>query len=130
MSRYRQLADETEKLIADGTLRAGDRLASIRQACRIHRISPITVSQAYLLQVMNISDAPQVFSVAVEGSRELEIVGPKTVTAAPGSIAPLQVTVSAAAGSLPAGTHPVTFRVFSPQENTMQTRENSTYRMP
>ncbi|HXE41274.1 MAG TPA: PLP-dependent aminotransferase family protein [Azonexus sp.] len=49
MSRYRQLADETEKLIAAGTLRAGDRLASIRQACRIHRISPITVSQAYQL---------------------------------------------------------------------------------
>lgn len=49
MSRYRQLADDTEKLIAAGTLRAGDRLPSIRQACRIHRISPITVSQAYQL---------------------------------------------------------------------------------
>ena len=88
------------------------------------------IENVYLLKVMNISDAPQVLSVDIDGSSGLEIVGPKTITAAPGSIAPLQLTVSAAAGSLPAGTHPVTFRVFSPQEDTMQTRENSTYRMP
>lgn len=47
MSRYLELADQTEKLIADGVLRTGDRLPSIRQACRVHDISPITVTQAY-----------------------------------------------------------------------------------
>lgn len=49
MSRYQDLADQTEKLIADGVLRAGDRLPSVRQACRIHDISPVTVTQAYYL---------------------------------------------------------------------------------
>ncbi|TXG95681.1 MAG: PLP-dependent aminotransferase family protein [Rhodocyclaceae bacterium] len=49
MSRYQELASQTEQLITDGVLRAGDRLPSVRQACRIHTVSPITVTQAYYL---------------------------------------------------------------------------------
>lgn len=49
MSRYQELASATERLIANGLLRPGDRLPSIRQACLAHRISPITVSSAYQL---------------------------------------------------------------------------------
>lgn len=49
MSRYQELADKTQQLIADGVLRAGDRLPSVRQACRVHDISPITVTQGYSL---------------------------------------------------------------------------------
>jgi len=47
MSRYLELAEQTEKLIAEGVLRAGERLPSVRQACRTHGISPVTVTQAY-----------------------------------------------------------------------------------
>lgn len=47
MSRYQELADQTEQLIVDGVLRPGERLPSVRHACRIHHISPITVTQAY-----------------------------------------------------------------------------------
>lgn len=49
MSRYQNLAHETEQLIADGVLRPGDRLPSVRQVCRTQSISPITVTQAYYL---------------------------------------------------------------------------------
>ncbi len=49
MSRYHDLADQTEKLITEGVLRPGDRLPSVRKACRIHDVSPITVTQAYYL---------------------------------------------------------------------------------
>lgn len=49
MTRYQDLAEQTEQLIASGVLRAGDRLPSVRQACRTHVISPITVTQAYYL---------------------------------------------------------------------------------
>jgi DNA-binding transcriptional MocR family regulator len=49
MSRYQQLAEQTAQLIADGVLRPGDRLPSVRQACRTHDISPVTVTQAYYL---------------------------------------------------------------------------------
>jgi len=47
MSRYQQLAEHTASLIANGVLRAGERLPSIRDACRAHGVSPITVTQAY-----------------------------------------------------------------------------------
>ena len=49
MSRYQTLAHATEKLISDGLLRPGERLPSVRQACRIHGVSPVTVLQAYYL---------------------------------------------------------------------------------
>jgi len=49
MTLYQTLADRTAQLIADGVLRAGDRLPSVRQACRSHDISPVTVTQAYYL---------------------------------------------------------------------------------
>lgn len=49
MVRYQRLAYETEKLIGDGVLRPGDRLPSVRQVCRTHSISPVTVTQAYYL---------------------------------------------------------------------------------
>jgi DNA-binding transcriptional MocR family regulator len=49
MVRYQSLAFDTEKLIAEGVLRPGDRLPSIRQVCRTHSLSPITVTQAYYL---------------------------------------------------------------------------------
>lgn len=49
MVRYQNLAYETEKLIVDGVLRPGDRLPSVRQVCRTHAISPVTVTQAYYL---------------------------------------------------------------------------------
>lgn len=49
MSRYRELADQTEQLIRDGVLRPGERLPSVRHTCRIHDISPVTVTQAYYL---------------------------------------------------------------------------------
>ena len=49
MSRYQQLAEQTEALILNGVLRPGDRLPSVRQACRILDVSPITVTQAYYI---------------------------------------------------------------------------------
>jgi DNA-binding transcriptional MocR family regulator len=49
MNRYQELADLTEALIDQGVMRAGERLPSIRQACRTYQVSPITVTQAYYL---------------------------------------------------------------------------------
>jgi DNA-binding transcriptional MocR family regulator len=46
---YLQLADNVEGLIAAGTLRAGDRVPSVRSLSRQHRVSVPTVVQAYTL---------------------------------------------------------------------------------
>jgi len=88
------------------------------------------VENAYTLQVMNLSEEAQEFTVAVLGDARLQIVGPHTVSAAPGSIAPLQVTVAAPAGALPAGTHALRFHVFSPAQPALHAEEASTFRMP
>jgi len=49
MSLYQDIAARTEKLIGEGVLRPGERLPSVRQACRTHAVSPITVTQACAL---------------------------------------------------------------------------------
>ncbi|WP_043742333.1 MULTISPECIES: PLP-dependent aminotransferase family protein [Thauera] len=49
MSLYQEFADRTAKLIADGVLRPGERLPSVRQACKVNAISPVTVTKAYHL---------------------------------------------------------------------------------
>ncbi|WP_418648670.1 PLP-dependent aminotransferase family protein [Thauera butanivorans] len=49
MTLYQDIADRTAALIADGVLRPGERLPSVRQACRRHGVSPVTVTQAYHL---------------------------------------------------------------------------------
>jgi DNA-binding transcriptional MocR family regulator len=46
-NRYDDLADELARQIAEGVLRPGDRLPSIRQTCRTRHLSPSTVAQAY-----------------------------------------------------------------------------------
>src|SRR5258708_1721064 len=45
---YQQVADKVEKLIREGTMRAGDRIPSVRRACAQHGVSLTTAVQAYL----------------------------------------------------------------------------------
>ena len=68
MSRYQELAEHTARLIADGLLRPGERLPSVRQACRIHAISPVTVTQAYPTGLPHWEELPagEEYTVVVE----------------------------------------------------------------
>ncbi len=45
---YEQVAEKVEKLIRSGTLRPGDRVPSVRRACKQHGVSLTTVVRAYL----------------------------------------------------------------------------------
>lgn len=47
MTLYARLADDIERSIRSGALRAGDRLPSVRQACAAQRVSASTVLKAY-----------------------------------------------------------------------------------
>lgn len=47
MNLYQRLTRELEQRIRGGVLRAGERLPSVRQACRSQRLSPATVLKAY-----------------------------------------------------------------------------------
>ncbi|NTV71339.1 MAG: cytochrome c oxidase accessory protein CcoG [Azonexaceae bacterium] len=85
------------------------------------------IENAYQLQVMNLTETAQHYGVRLDGDSPVEIVGKPTITVEAGSIAPLQVTLSADASALPRGSHAVAFHVFSGE---MRTRESSTFRMP
>ena len=51
--KYRQIAERVVAALRDGVLKKGDRLPSINDACRVHRLSRDTVVKAYdLLQEM------------------------------------------------------------------------------
>ncbi|MDD3355197.1 PLP-dependent aminotransferase family protein [Zoogloea sp.] len=49
MNLYETLAGEMARLIADGVLRPGERLPSVRHVCRSQNVAPVTVTQAYHL---------------------------------------------------------------------------------
>lgn len=49
MSLYRELADRLQHQIDDGIWQPGERIPSIRQSCKTHGLSPMTVLQAYQL---------------------------------------------------------------------------------
>ena len=85
------------------------------------------IENAYHLQVMNLTEVAQQYEVSLDGDGPFSIVGHRTIAVDAGSIAPLQLTVSAIAQALPHGSHPVAFRIASGE---MQTREGSTFRMP
>jgi DNA-binding transcriptional MocR family regulator len=49
VSRYEELAEHVAALVANGTLRPGERLPSVRELCRERGVSPATVTHAYQL---------------------------------------------------------------------------------
>ncbi|MEV3833620.1 PLP-dependent aminotransferase family protein [Aeromonas allosaccharophila] len=49
MSLYQQLAGRLQSQIDDGIWQPGERIPSIRQSCKTHGLSPMTVLQAYQL---------------------------------------------------------------------------------
>ena len=49
MTRYEELAARIEAQVHAGTLRAGDRIPSVREACAAQRVSAGTVQSAYRL---------------------------------------------------------------------------------
>lgn len=49
MKLYEELAHHVSTLIREGTLRAGERVPSVRQIVRERRVSPATAMRAYEL---------------------------------------------------------------------------------
>ena len=58
MTLYQELAEQTARLIREGIVLPGEKLPSIRQACKTHHVSPVTVIQAYqLLETQGLIEA-------------------------------------------------------------------------
>ena len=85
------------------------------------------IENAYQLQIMNLTEMPQHYTIDIDGDSPFEIVGERSISVGAGSIVPVQLTVATDAAALPPGSHPLAFRVASGE---MQARESSTFRMP
>jgi DNA-binding transcriptional MocR family regulator len=74
MTRYRTLAAEIAGLIEHGTLRAGDRIPSVRALCREHQISPATALRAYqVLEARELIEARPRSGYFVSARRQLAV---------------------------------------------------------
>ncbi len=81
LTRYHQLAEELADSIRAGTLRAGDRLPSVRDLRRQRGVSPSTIFQAYAhLESQGLVEARPRSGYFVRPQRA---VNPKSMTAAP-----------------------------------------------
>ena len=77
-TRYEQLADDMAQAIADGLLKTGDRLPSVRETCLRRGVSPSTVFQAYgLLEVRGLVDARPRSGFYVLAPRRAARTGPQ-----------------------------------------------------
>jgi DNA-binding transcriptional MocR family regulator len=97
-TRYEQLADDMAQAIADGLLKPGDRLPSVRETCRRRGLSPATVFQAYgLLESRGLIEARPRSGFYVQAPRRSLRAGPQTAAPRAGSTG---VAVSALAFDL------------------------------
>jgi cytochrome c oxidase accessory protein FixG len=99
----------------------------IRDRAAIARESGGMVENVYRLQVMNTREGARSFAIRVEGLPTLEISGRTEVELAGTSARMVPVRVRMAAGSAPAGTHPISFVVAAVGEPSVAVREKSVF---
>ncbi len=84
MKLYEELASHLSGLIQDGTLRAGERVPSVREVVRERRVSPATAMRAYqLLESRGLIETRPRSGYYVSESRERRIAEPRKARSAP-----------------------------------------------
>lgn len=97
-TRYGQLADDMAQAMAEGLLKPGDRLPSVRETCQRRGVSPATVFQAYgLLESRGLIEARPRSGYYVRAPRRSMRAGPQAAAPRAGTTA---VEVSALAFDL------------------------------
>ncbi len=88
------------------------------------------IENAYTLKIMNLSEAPRDFRVAVSGIDGAEIVGPTRFAGVPGGIRTVQLTVAVPAGEGGATVRPIAFEIAAEQDAATRVVEKSTFVLP
>jgi cytochrome c oxidase accessory protein FixG len=109
-------------------LRVPLKLDVIRDRAAISReIAGGLIENVYRLQIMNTRELPRRFDIDVAGLPSAALVGETAVQldGAAAKLVPIKVRVPA--GSLPAGTHPMTFEVRARDDERVAVREKSVF---
>lgn len=88
------------------------------------------IENAYTLNLMNLDATTHDYALSVSGLPGLEIVGQQAFSAAPGSIQPLTVTVSAPHNGEHSGIHPIRFKLVAKHDPAIRTEEKSSFILP
>jgi cytochrome c oxidase accessory protein FixG len=88
------------------------------------------IENSYTLKLINLDAAAHDYTLSVNGLPGLEIIGRQAFSAAPGSIQPLTVTVSAPNNGKHTGTHPIHFKLVAKNDPTIWIEEKSSFILP
>ena len=91
------------------------------------------IENAYTLKLINLDEAPRQFTIDVSGLPGIEIVGPREVTVASGSVRALPITVAAPATrgeQRTGGSQPISFRIAAQHDPATAVEEKSSFVLP
>ena len=89
-----------------------------------------SVSNTYMLKLMNMLEAPRAFRIGVEGPAGARMLGPDVVHVAAGSVLAVPVTVTAASQSGKTGVQPLLFSIEAVDGAPARVIERSSFVLP
>jgi len=88
------------------------------------------VENSYTLALSNMAQQPQTLSIQLEGLKDIQYVGPKVVTLAPGESTVVPVTITSSADSLTSFNTPIDFVVKSTTDQRIKKTSGSNFFRP
>ncbi len=88
------------------------------------------IENVYRLQVMNATEAPQTYRIAVEGLPGIALASEPSVDVLPTEVRSVAVRVQIPPGSATSGSHPIHFSVQADGDASLQVREKSVFLVP
>jgi cytochrome c oxidase accessory protein FixG len=88
------------------------------------------IENVYRLQIMNATEQPQTFRIAVDGLPGVGVVGGAEVELRPTEVRAVAVTVQLPPDAAKPGSHPIQFHIQSVSNNALHVTEPSTFIVP
>ncbi len=88
------------------------------------------IENVYRLQVMNATEAPQTYRIAVEGLPGIALASEPSVEVLPTEVRSVAVRVQIPPGAATSGSHPIHFSVQADGNASLQVREKSVFLVP
>ncbi len=88
------------------------------------------IENAYRLQIMNMTEQPRSFSLALEGAEGLRMVGPREIEIGPATTQAVTIQAQVPYGTFEPGSHPILLVVEAKDDAGIRVREHTTFIMP
>lgn len=89
-----------------------------------------TIENAYTVKLMNLDETARSFSIEVNGSPGIQIVGDREFTVDAGSIRPVFLTLAMSGNTVASGIQPIHFRISAKHDPGTSVMEKSSFVLP